>query len=77
MRLTIFGGTSQAGQIVVEQALADGHVVTVYARSPEKLTIQHDTLSIVEGELTDTSAIEQALFLLDTLIMRQQPGAGG
>jgi putative NADH-flavin reductase len=37
MKLTIFAATGRIGRLMVEQAVADGHVVTAVARHPETL----------------------------------------
>ncbi len=64
MKITIFGATSQTGQIVVEEDLKQGHKVVTFARTPEKLKIQNDSLSIVKGELTDKKAIDRVYLKL-------------
>lgn len=61
MKLTVFGGTGRTGQLVVEQALAAGHSVTLLARNPAKMTLQHPALAVVAGDVQDTAAVELAL----------------
>jgi putative NADH-flavin reductase len=61
MKLTIFGATGRTGQLLVQQALNAGHSVTALARRPEKLTIQHPRLTIVQGDIQDARAVEQAV----------------
>lgn len=68
MRITIFGATGTTGQMLTEQALSQGHEVVAYARSPEKLTINHKRLEIVQGGLTDQSAIEGSIEGSDAVI---------
>ncbi|WP_269085789.1 NAD(P)H-binding protein, partial [Mycolicibacter kumamotonensis] len=41
LRISIFGGTGPTGLLVVEQALANGHDVVAFARTPSKLP-EHD-----------------------------------
>jgi uncharacterized protein YbjT (DUF2867 family) len=60
MRITIFGGTGDTGRLLVGKALAAGHDVVAYARSPEKLEA-HDRLEVVEGTLEDADAIARAV----------------
>ncbi len=67
MRLTVFGGTGPTGIILVDQALAEGHKVTAYARAPEKLR-PHTQLQVVAGELADGAAIAQAITGADAVI---------
>lgn len=60
MRLTIFGGTGETGRLLVDKALAAGHDVVAYARSPGKLEAR-DRLEVVEGTLGDAGAIARAV----------------
>jgi uncharacterized protein YbjT (DUF2867 family) len=68
MNLVVLGATGRTGRLVVEQALAAGHAVTVLVRSPEKLTTSHSNLRVVTGEPTDTSAVSSALEGADAVI---------
>lgn len=67
MRISIFGGTGPTGLLVVEGALADGHDVVAFARTPSKLP-QHDRLSVVEGQLDDTEEISAAIMGSDAVV---------
>ena len=44
MKLIIFGSTGGTGRQVVGQALEQGHDVTAFVRSPEKLDQKHEKL---------------------------------
>jgi uncharacterized protein YbjT (DUF2867 family) len=68
MNLVILGATGRTGRLVVEQALAAGHSVTVLVRSPEKLTTGHANLRVIEGEATEPSAVAGALEGADAII---------
>ena len=61
MRIAVFGGTGATGRLLVSQALDEGYSVTAYARHPEKLGIVNDRLTVVEGELLDSAAIDRAV----------------
>lgn len=61
MKLTIFGATGGTGQELVKQALAEGHTVTVYARTPAKLGITHERLKVVQGTMAEPDKISQAV----------------
>jgi nucleoside-diphosphate-sugar epimerase len=58
MNITIFGGTGATGLLLIEKALRSGHSVTVFARTPSKISIKNDNLRIVKGELTEPEKIE-------------------
>jgi putative NADH-flavin reductase len=68
MKLTIFGATGEAGRQLIQQALAEGNEVVVFARNPSKLTIRHEYLTIVQGELHDHVNIERAVNGADAVI---------
>lgn len=61
MHLAIFGASGKTGQHLVGQALAQGHIVTALVRNPAKLTIQHPNLKLVQGDVSDTQAVAQAM----------------
>jgi uncharacterized protein YbjT (DUF2867 family) len=61
MQITVFGATGGIGRHVVDQALADGHDVVAYVRTPEKLDRHTPRLRVVVGELSDSAAIQQAV----------------
>ncbi|MBK7225059.1 MAG: NAD(P)H-binding protein [Saprospiraceae bacterium] len=68
MNITIFGGTGATGLILIEKALATGHTVTAFARTPSKISIQHNNLKIVKGDLTELNKLEEAIKGADKVI---------
>lgn len=61
IKITVFGATGGAGKQLVEQALAARYEVVAYARNPSKLSISHEHLTVVQGELSDQALIENAI----------------
>jgi putative NADH-flavin reductase len=61
MKLTIFGSTGGTGRQVVTQALEQGHTVTAFARSPEKLDQKHEKLQVAKGDVMDFALVERAI----------------
>ena len=61
MKLVIFGSTGSIGQPLVVQALEQGHTVTAFARNPAKLEIEHANLTVVQGDVLDSAAVEKAV----------------
>ena len=61
MKLIIFGSTGDTGRQVVTQALEQGHEVTAFARSPEKLDQKHEKLQVIEGNVLDFASVERAI----------------
>ncbi|XP_044178648.1 uncharacterized protein ycf39-like [Acropora millepora] len=60
-KLVIFGATGRTGKEVVKQALERGHHVTAVVRTPEKLTIKHENLELVQGDACDLESFAPAL----------------
>ncbi|NBD16823.1 MAG: NAD(P)H-binding protein [Cyanobacteria bacterium] len=68
MKLVIFGATGTVGRQVVQQALAQGHTVTAFARNPAKLNLQHSQLSFIQGDVMDSQAVELAISGQDAVV---------
>lgn len=60
MRLTIFGGTGPTGRLLIDQAVAAGHHVVAYARTPAKLPT-HDRVHAIAGTLDDADRISEGV----------------
>jgi putative NADH-flavin reductase len=73
MRIAVFGATGGTGIRLVEQALASGDYVVVYVRNPSKLSISHEHLKVIQGELTDEPLIESAVSGADAVISALGP----
>lgn len=61
MKLIIIGSTGRTGQQIVAQALEQGHEVTAFARSPEKLNQTHEKLQVAQGNVMDFASVEHAI----------------
>lgn len=68
MKLTVFGATGPMGLLLVDSALAGGHDVRVYARSPGKLPIRYGCLEVAKGQLDNPAAIEAAVAGADAVL---------
>jgi putative NADH-flavin reductase len=60
MNLLIFGGSGRTGQALVEQALEQGHLVTVFARDPAKVGRIDRNLVVLKGDIADYDSVEAA-----------------
>jgi putative NADH-flavin reductase len=60
MRIFVLGATGHTGSVFVEQALAAGHELTAYVRSPEKIPAQA-RLIVVVGDVLDADALAEAM----------------
>ncbi len=68
MKLIVFGSTGGTGRQIVAQALEQGHDVTAFVRSPEKLNQKHEKLHVVKGDVLDVDSIEQAIQEQDVVL---------
>ncbi len=61
MKLIIFGASGATGKQLTGQALAQGHEVTAFVRSPSKLSLQHPRLTLVQGDVNNYQAVLNAI----------------
>lgn len=73
MKLVIFGATGRTGKYLVQQALAAGHQVTAFARSPEKLGMSDPRLTVVQGDVKDPLAVAEAIAGNDVVLSALGP----
>ena len=77
MKIIIFGATGGIGSQVVSQALEQGHTVTAFARSAEKVGIRHENLSIAVGDVMDPGSLETAITGQDAVLVSIGAGRKG
>uniref|UniRef100_A0AAU1M350 SDR family oxidoreductase n=1 Tax=Streptomyces sp. NBC_00148 TaxID=2903626 RepID=A0AAU1M350_9ACTN len=73
MRVTVFGATGGIGRLVVQQLLDQGHHVTALTRTPGKLNLTHPHLDLITGQLSDRTAVQQAVAGADAVISALGP----
>jgi len=61
MNLSVFGATGGLGSAVIEQALAQGHVVRAQARDPGRVSIAHERLTVVQGGIADRRSVADVI----------------
>lgn len=61
MRLFVLGATGRTGVHVLDLALARGHDVTAFVRSPGKISIAHDKLRVVAGDPRSARELSNAI----------------
>jgi putative NADH-flavin reductase len=59
--IAVFGPSGRVGGAVLEQALAAGHRVTAIARTPAKVTINHDRLEVLAADATRPDQVLEVL----------------
>jgi uncharacterized protein len=68
MNILILGATGRVGSKIVAYALHEGHHVTVLVRTPEKVQINNENLTIMEGNVLNKDDIERAMHGIDVVI---------
>ena len=68
MKLTVFGASGRTGRPLVEQALAAGHEVTAFVRDPSKLGMDHERLTVVEGDVKEPAKVREAVEGADAVL---------
>ncbi|KAF5906631.1 flavin reductase (NADPH)-like, partial [Clarias magur] len=58
MKIAVLGATGQTGQQLITQALQQGHIVMAIVRNPSKLTINHENLKVVEGNIFSEESLK-------------------
>jgi len=68
MRLLIIGATGGTGKELIKQALEQGHLLTVLARSPDKVKMQHPNLQVVKGDVLDFDRVQTVVTGQDAVL---------
>lgn len=61
MKLVIFGATGGTGVQLLQQGLAAGHTITAVARKAEAVTIQHERLRVIQGDVMNADSVAAAI----------------
>ena len=73
MKLFVIGATGRTGREIVQQALKRGHQVTAFVRSPETVTLRHERLGLVKGNVTDENYLSEAIQNHDAVLSALGP----
>ena len=68
MKIFLFGATSPTGKLVLQNLLADNHIVTALARNPDTITTQNTNFKLVKGDVFDPSSFEESIKGNDLII---------
>ena len=61
MRILILGATGRVGGHILAHALRDGHEVTALVRTPEKLPVRDDRLTVIQGNVRNRDDLALAV----------------
>jgi len=73
MKIFVIGATGRTGREVVEQALARGHDVTAFVRSPEAIGLTNEKLTVIKGEATEKDQLDKAMQNHDAVVSTLGP----
>jgi putative NADH-flavin reductase len=68
MKLAIFGAAGKTGILLLQQALEQGNEVVALVRTPSKLSITDERLTVVQGDAAHLSAVESAIEGTDAVL---------
>ena len=68
MNILILGATGRVGGQIVTYALRDRHRVTVLVRTPEKIKINNENLTTIQGNVLNKDDIIRAIHGIDVVI---------
>ena len=73
MKLFVIGATGRTGREIVQQALARGHQVTAFVRSPESMTLKNERLTVLKGNAMDENQLFDAMQNHDAVLSALGP----
>ena len=69
MKILVIGASQGTGALTVQAALDKGHEVTAFARSPEKLQLEHPKLTRLKGDFHQQASVAAAVAGHDAVII--------
>lgn len=69
MKILILGASQGTGALAAKTAIARGHDVTAFARSPDKLTLDSPRLTRLRGDFHDKASVDGAVKGHDAVIV--------
>ncbi|MGB7210400.1 MAG: SDR family oxidoreductase [Pyrinomonadaceae bacterium] len=67
-RILIIGATGGTGRQLVKQALERGYSVTALVRNPSKLGVEHQSLTVIRGDVLDAETVAAAIKGQDAVV---------
>ena len=77
MKILVLGASQGTGALCVKAALAKGHAVTAFSRTPSKLDVSHAALTKVAGDFHDAESVRGAVAGQDAVIICASPSSLG
>ena len=77
MKILVLGASQGTGALCVKAALAKGHAVTAFSRTPSKLDVSHPALTKLAGDFHDAASVRGAVAGQDAVIICASPSSLG
>ncbi len=77
MKILVIGASQGTGALCVKAALAKGHLVSAFSRTPSKLDLTHPALTKVAGDFHDAASVGRAVEGQDAVIICASPSSLG
>ncbi len=59
--IALFGATARSGRVIIRQGLERGYTIKGFARTPSKLGIEHENLTLFKGDIYEPETIAPVL----------------
>jgi putative NADH-flavin reductase len=59
--IALFGATGKVGSELLKRLVEEGHYVKVLARDPSRLSLTHFNITVVKGDILDSTEVEQCI----------------
>ncbi len=77
MRILVVGASQGTGALCVKSALAKGHSVSAFSRTPARLDVTHPLLTKVAGDFHDAASVRNAMIGHDAVVICASPNSLG
>lgn len=67
-KVVVLGATGATGRHVVTKSLASGYDTIAYVRTPAKIKLRHEQLTVMQGTLSDTENLREVFADADAVI---------
>ena len=68
-KILVYGATGKVGSQAVNEALNRGHIVTAVSRDPSRITLVHDNLTAVKGDVLNPESVAGLVAGQDVVII--------
>ena len=70
--IVVYGASGNIGGLIVDEALERGHAVIGVSRSPDRLTVEHEDFTPVQGDVTDVESFADVTNGADAVVISVQ-----